>query len=124
MSTTNFPEYARQIQTAVDELIRTGEAHLSDLQIDARSTLRGYIAGLLQFQDGSELHFREFIDMNRLDPRLMYAYHYQDANKKLVFRYDNATHRPALSQLEHKHTPTDIEPSSAPTLSQVLDEIL
>lgn len=124
MSTTSFPEYARQIQLTIDDVIRTGEAHLLNLQIDARSTSRGLIAGLLQFQDGSELHFREFLDMNQADPRLMYAYHYQDSNKELVFRYDNAVHRPAISQLEHKHTPTGIELTIAPTLSQVFDEIL
>lgn len=64
MPTTSFPEYARQIQAVIDEVIRTGEAHLLNL------------------------------------------------------------HRPTLSQLEHKHTPTGIELSTAPTLSQVLDEIL
>ena len=53
MSIINFPEYARQIQLVVDEVIQTGEANLLNLQIDARSTLRGYIAGVLQFQDGS-----------------------------------------------------------------------
>ena len=26
----------------------------------------------------------------------MYAYHYQDADTNLVFRYDNAAHKPAL----------------------------
>ncbi len=124
MSITSFPEYARLIQLTIDDVILTGEAQLLNLQIDARSTSRGFIAGLLQFQDGSELHFREFIDMNQADPRLMYAYHYQDANKEIVFRYDNAVHRPALSQLEHKHTPTGIAITIAPTLSQVLDEIL
>jgi hypothetical protein len=38
--------------------------------------------------------------------------------------YANATHRPALPQAEHKHTPTSVEVSPAPTLSQVIDEIL
>jgi hypothetical protein len=42
----------------------------------------------------------------------------------LIFRYDNAAHKPALSQDEHKHTSQGVELSSAPTLRQVLDEIL
>ena len=124
MSITSFPEYAWQIQAAIDELIRTGEANLLNLQIDARSALRGYIAGLLQFQDGAELHFREFVDVTQSEPRLMYAYHYQDAHATLIFRYDNAPHRPALSQLEHIHTPSGIELAPAPTLLRLLDEIL
>jgi hypothetical protein len=54
----------------------------------------------------------------------MYSYHYQDGQKRLVFRYDNAAHKPSLSQPEHKHTPEGVEVSSAPTLVEVLDEIL
>ena len=54
----------------------------------------------------------------------MYAYHYQDAAQQLVFRYDNAAHRPALPQPAHVHTPSGIEPASPPALAAVLDEIL
>jgi hypothetical protein len=54
----------------------------------------------------------------------MYAYHYQDAGKALVFRYDNAAHLPPLPRAEHKHTPTDVTVWPAPTLAQVIDEIL
>jgi hypothetical protein len=35
---------------------------LVSIQIDPRSALRGFIAGVLQFGDASELHFREFVD--------------------------------------------------------------
>jgi len=54
----------------------------------------------------------------------MYAYHYQDAAKKLIFRYDNAPHKPPLAQSEHKHTPQEIFPQPAPTFAQVIDEVL
>ncbi len=91
---------------------------------DQRSLLRGFIAGMLQFSDGSELHFREFVDVSSPEPRLMYAYHYQDASKVLILRYDNAAHRPPLPQAEHKHTPAGVEVSLVPTLAQVIDEIL
>ncbi len=92
--------------------------------MDQRSSLRGFIAGLLQFNDGSELHFREFVDISLPELRLMYAYHYQDANQDLISRYDNAAHRPPLPQTEHKHTPAGVQVSPAPTLAQVVDEIL
>ena len=54
----------------------------------------------------------------------MYAYHYQDANARLIFRYDNAAHRPPLTAKEHKHTPANIAVVFPPTLEQVIDEIL
>ena len=86
--------------------------------------LRSFITGMLLFDDGSELHFREFVDTTLSEPKVMYAYHYRDANTELVFRYDNAAHRPPLSQAEHKHTPTGITASPVPTLAQIIDEAL
>lgn len=124
MPITTFPEYARAMQDVLDAVVATGEANVVNVRKDQRSLLRGFIAGMLQFSDGSELHFREFVDVTLSEPRLMYAYHYQDANKVLIFRYDNAAHRPLLPQAEHKHRPTGVEVSLAPTLAQVMDEIL
>ena len=97
---------------------------LVSLQLDQRSSVRGFIDGALHFYEGSHLIFREFLDTTHDNPRLMYAYHYQDAAQELIFRYDNAAHRPALSQPTHKHTPDGIETASPPTLAEVLDEIL
>lgn len=124
MPVTSFPEYSRQSETVLDTVVATGEASVVDLQIDQRSSLRGFIAGMLELSDGSELHFREFVDVTKPEPRLMYVYHHQDANNQLVFRYDNAPHHPPLSQAEHKHTPSGVKTSSSPTLEQVIDEIL
>jgi hypothetical protein len=93
MPVTNFPEYARQMTDALNALVATGQAQLVSFEVDQRSVLRGFINGQLLFNDASELHFREFVDMALSEPRLMYAYHYQDANKALRFRYDNAAHR-------------------------------
>ena len=124
MPASNFPEYAQFISDAVNSVVASGQATLVNLEIDQRSTVRGLLKGMLQFDDDSELHFREFVDLTQPEPRLMYAYHYQGANKALVFRYDNAAHRPPLSQAEHKHTSTDVIASLPPTLAQVVDEIL
>jgi len=124
MPATSFPEYAQSIAAILDGVVATGQAMLVSLQIDQRSMLRGFITGMLLFEDGSELHFREFVDTTQPEPKVMYAYHYQDANTELVFRYDNAAHRPPLPQPEHKHTPTGITVSPAPTLAQIIDQIL
>ena len=124
MPATNFPEYARGIEDILDAAVVAGEAVLISIQIDHRSVLRGFIAGLLQFGDASELHFREFVDTSLPEPRLMYAYHYQDASKNLIFRYDNAVHRPPLPQAEHKHGSSGVQVFPAPTLAQVVDEVL
>jgi len=50
--------------------------------------------------------------------------HYQDVTTQMIFRYDNAAHRPTLSAREHKHTPDNTVVMLPPTLEQVIDEIL
>ena len=123
MPTTSFPDYAKAVTALIDTLLASGQARLVNLQVDQRSMLRGLISGILAFEDDSELHFAEFIDLTQPEPRLMYAYHYQDSKKNLIFRYDNAAHRPPLPQAEHKHTASAVSPAPAPTFMQVIDEI-
>jgi hypothetical protein len=48
--------------------------------------------------------------------QIIYADHDQDAEHKLIFRYDNAAHRQALPQQAHRHTRSGIEASPVPTL--------
>ena len=124
MPATSFSEHAERITEIVQQTVFSGLAVQHELQVDRRSPQRGLIAGVLTFRDGSELHFREFIDMNRPEPRLKYAYHYQAQDNSLIFRYDDAAHKPALPHPEHKHTARGVEPSGVPTLEEILDEIL
>ena len=124
MPAANFPEYVRELQETLNEASALGEVEVATLQVDQRSALRGLVAGSLQFGDGSTLHFREFVDLSQAEPKLTYAYHYQTAAAVLIFRYDNATHRPPLSHAAHKHTLAGIEVSAIPTLCGVVDQIL
>ncbi|MBM4458569.1 MAG: hypothetical protein FJ011_12500 [Chloroflexi bacterium] len=124
MLATDFPEYSREISDLLNGIVKAGHATLINLQIDQRSAVRGLINSHLLFQDDSELHLREFVDLTQVEPRVMYVYHFQDASGKLVFRYDNAVHRPPLPQLSHKHIADEVIAALAPTLMDVLDEIL
>jgi len=124
MPAANFPEYVQELQAALSEVQALGEVEVTTLQVDQRSALRGLVAGSLQFSDGSTLHFREFVDLSQAEPKLTYAYHYQTAAAVLIFWYNNATHRPPLSQAAHKHTPTGTEVSPIPTLREVITQIL
>ena len=124
MPAANFPEYVRELQAALNEANALDEVEVTTLQVDQRSALRGLVTGSLQFCDGSTSHFREFVDLSQAEPKLTYAYHYQTAVAVLIFRYDNATHRPPLSQAAHKHTLTGVEVSSIPTLREIADQIL
>ena len=119
----SFQVYLEQIQSVLNDTLSSGSASLIEFQAERRSTTAGFLAGVLQFEDGAQLHFREYVDTSQARPRLMYAYHFPDAAKQLIFRYDNAAHRPTLSQPEHKHTTQGVHLTTPPTLREVLDEI-
>ncbi len=124
MPIIDFPEYSYTIRNLLDNALSAGDVVHFELEVDQRSTIRGFITGRLEFRDGSTLHFREYIDLTQFDPRLTYAYHYQTNEARLVFRYDNAAHRPTLPYSDHKHTPIGITSPDMATLAEVLDEIL
>lgn len=124
MPTIDFPEYSYTIRNLLDNALSAGDIVRFELEVDQRSAMRGFMTGRLEFRDGSTLHFREYIDLTLIDPRLTYAYHYQTAETALVFRYDNAAHRPTLPYPDHKHTPIGIVSPNSTTLAHVLDEIL
>jgi hypothetical protein len=124
MPATTFPEYVQHITNLLNHAVAAGEAVLSTLQVDQRSAARGPIAGIVQFGDGAELHFHEYVDVTQAEPKIMCANHYQDVGHNLIFRYDNVVHRPTLPQLEHRHTRSGVEASSVPTLAEGLDHIL
>lgn len=117
--------YFKQLQQAIEARAIIQSFNIS---FDKRGTYEGFIRGEVYFVDGSILHLREFVDVEISRQRLMYVYHYSDAAKKLVFRYDDTGHHQEL-QLptfpHHKHTnhEDNIMASSAPDLSQVFDEI-
>lgn len=83
MPATDFYEYVHSITDLLNTFAASGRIARISLETDPRSKMRGLIVGMLLFEDGSELHFREFVDLTLPEPRMMYAYHYQSASKKL-----------------------------------------
>jgi len=85
------------------------------------------IKGKIIFDNFSELHFREISSFSIADlpNKIAYSYHYQDKEKLLIFRYDNAEHHPEIpSYPHHKHiTQSNIEASQEISLAEVLFEI-
>ena len=118
-----FPDYVARMRRDLSAVLHSGLATTVDLVEAPKGATTGYIRGLVRFLDGSELHLREYLDTASPEPRLMYAYHYQDANARLVFRYDNAAHKPPVSRAEHKHTAEGVLPLSPPPLFEVIREV-
>ena len=54
---------------------------------------------------------------------LGYRYHFQDAKNKMVFRYDNTPHFPALATYpHHKHLSDRVIPFDQPSIIEAVEE--
>ncbi|MCB0192339.1 MAG: hypothetical protein KDJ65_10385 [Anaerolineae bacterium] len=120
-----IPIYFDQVKAVIDKYAATGFVLETNVNFERRPGDQGFLNGVISFVEGSQLHFSEFLDqVGENVEKLMYTYHYQDSNKSLIFRYDNARHKPALPSPEHKHLPNQIIITSAPDLDDVLTEIV
>ena len=101
--------------------IRVEQLRIEETLPDRQAALDGR----LRFLDGSLLEFAETITVRGVVlVKSEYAYHFQTADSRLIFRYDNAPHHPELSGFpEHKHEGERITSSPAPDLGQVLRQI-
>ena len=118
-------EYVRAIEEAVaslGNLTRGSVIYKEEREADF-IVLRGEV----KFVDGSQLHFREFVQLKQgqLPNRYKYAYHYQHADETVIFRYDNTRHYLDLSTApHHKHIgENEVVAANAPDLESVLKEI-
>ncbi len=82
---------------------------------------------VVRFPDDSKLAFAEILTSayGQRPTKLRYSYHYQAADGRLIFRYDNAPHFPHLPTFpHHKHLVEDHAQAAAPPdLADVLREI-
>lgn len=108
------------------------DAELEDFFVDmVEPGQKAIVEGRLRFWDGSLLAFVEIVQQRgAIVGKYEYAYHYQDAYDRLVFRYDNAPHHPEIATYpHHKHIAgiraedEIIESVAAPHLGDVLREI-
>ena len=114
---------------AVQDLIEDCPQIQATVSYDKRSSTRGFIRAQLDFADGSIFYVREFINVATSVDRMMYAYQYMNAANRLIFRYDNTEHHKKLNLStfpHHKHEGDEetVVPSLAPTLADVLTEII
>lgn len=83
---------------------------------------RGFIRFAAKLRDDSELHVFEYVDssLHRID----YSYHWQNKEKTLITRWDNAPHHPEIETFPHHvHEGDGIKPSDKPTFVEILKKI-
>jgi hypothetical protein len=119
-------EYFQQISDWLAPHLAPASLLSIDLQMEGRGPTLGYFRLKLVWVDGSELHAREFVDTDPQPTRLSYAYHYQTAGQQLIFRYDNARHKPDLGFTDHRHADdgTITQVTAVPDLEQIIAEVI
>jgi len=116
--------YQNNIISLIEKYVDDGYILSFNFSVDARSNYIGFIQGNLEFFQGSRLFFKEYVDLQDPAKKLSYSFHYQDQNNHLIFRYDNARHKPDLGYLDHKHIRDKIMPSDIPEIEKVILEII
>ena len=118
-------EYFARIVKDIEEYSKTNLIIDSELRIDCRTEKIGIIKGTITFLGNSCLFFTEYLDVKYKIEKLMYSFHYQQKDGTLIFRYDNAYHKPRLGFAAHKHLPSgEIIQSEIPELKDVFEEIM
>lgn len=116
----------KYFQAIVDLLASLPFVSSSEVNLDKRTELIGFVRGGVGFKDGSTLlFFRELVDLGLQNQKVMYAYHYQKSDGTLIFRYDDTAHHSSVSTFpHHKHIADGkVTESNPPTLEDVLKEI-
>ena len=122
----------RYLEQLADMVQSRRDLEIEDLRVRTiQPNAAASIFGRLRFCDGSLLEFTETAEQRgALVDKVEYAYHFQDADGRLVFRYDNSPHHPEISTYpHHKHVGTQavhgerLEASNAPYLGDILREI-
>lgn len=113
--------YLQAVEAAVG--LRRGayvEIYLEELLTPRRANLRIRV----RFDNGRLLEVNEAVVVDGDVLRhLDYRYHCQDADNRLVFRYDSTPHFPELSGFPwHKHLANETIPAQRPAIAEVLDE--
>ncbi len=118
-------EHAAALARVIEDYSQTDLIIDSAVTTDSRTLKIGVIRGTITFVNESRLFFTEYLDLRYKPEKLTYSFHYQDRADAMLFRYDNACHKPALAFADHKHLADGrMVQAEIPELAAVLGEIM
>jgi len=121
----SLQEYIDQFRRTLEKLQDFGLSEFFDFKQEIRPGKRAFINAKVVLVNETVLHIKAYINARYKINIVSYAFQYQRKNGKLIFRYDNAAHKPALEFKEHKHLENDtIIYASVPEPENLIDEIL
>jgi len=99
----SLQEYIDQFRRTLEKLQDFGLSEFFDFKQEIRPGKRAVINARVVLVNETILHIRAYINARYKTNIVSYAFQYQRKNGELIFRYDNAAHKPALEFKEHKH---------------------
>ncbi len=118
-------KYSDRLRKAIEKFENYGLAEFTDFREELKAGKQAVINIEIRLINGSVLFIREYIDAKYKFERIRYAYQYHDKNGELIFRYDNAAHKPSLEFKEHKHlSDGKIVYADPPEIFDLLDEVV
>lgn len=120
----NLKDYYDLFVREIKDYISTGLIIDHKIRVDMRHDCAGIIEGEILFSDNSKLFWTEYVSLQEDINKITYSYHYQDKKREMIFRYDNAKHKPSLGFDDHKHAIQGISPTKIPSIKDVLEEIV
>lgn len=120
----SISEYLTFVRHAIERLDTYGFAESIIFQEEIRAGKQAIIKAEIVLVDGSCLIVREYVGSKYGIEKLSYAYQYQDREGNLIFRYDNAAHKPKLGMPEHRHSPDGIDIVDPPDMAELVDEVI
>jgi len=118
-------KYLNQFREGIQKIENFGYADSVDIREEIRANKQAILNVKVVLINQSVLHIKEYLDAKYRISRVSYAYQYQDRTGRLIFRYDNATHKPVLGFNEHKHSSDGtIYEAVLPDIFDLVDEVI
>jgi Family of unknown function (DUF6516) len=118
-------EYIDSVRGALQRLEDYGLVEAISFNSEVRSGGQAVLNIKVNLIDKSQLYIREYLTSKYNLNRVSYAYQYQSEDATLIFRYDNAQHKPPLGFDEHKHTRDgEIIQIKLPIIDEIVDEVI
>ena len=118
-------EYLALFRKALEKIEQYGFSDSIEIKEEIRANKQAVLNARVVLIDNSVLYIKEYIDARYGIERMSYGYQYQDREGNLIFRYDNAKHRPDLGYEAHKHLADgSISAAALPDIFDLVDEIL